>query len=351
MKGRYMVTRIALATLALVLGSLPAFSQSERVVALVVSVGDGTARADAIQTQLQLMGAETLRADGPNNAQLRSIVTRFAREAAESRATFVYLDAPAVTFEGRSFVLPKGATLNNPTDLFTQAIPIQAFARSAGQAEQGGGVAMTVVAQAGALPAGLTKADRAPDAVPGSAAVLVAGVDVFKPLLSIVESFATREEIEVGAMLKQMSGQPGVTVSEIPRIPILLRVAAVPQASAPQAEAPASPVAAVAAAPEATEAPEAPAVSAPPAIVTEEPVKNEVKAPETLKDLTLLEQSLSRAAKRSIQRKLRDLGHYKGLVDGIFGPQTRDAIKAFQTGRLEQPTGFLDRQQQLDLTS
>lgn len=340
-----MVTRIALATLALVLGSLPAYSQSERVVALVVAVGDGTARADSIQTQLQLMGAETLRADGPNNAQLRSIVTRFAREAAESRATFVYLDVPAVNFEGRTFVLGKGATLNNPTDLFTQGIPIQAFARSAAQAEQGGGVAMTVVAQAGTLPKGLTTADRAPEAVPGSAAVLVAGVDAFKPLLSIVESFATQEEIEVGAMLKQMSGQQGVTVSDIPRIPILLRVAAVPQASEQQAEVPASPVAAV------PEAPAVSAVSAPPAAVAEEPVRIEAKAPESQEDLTLLEQSLSRASKRSIQRKLRDLGHYKGLVDGIFGPQTRDAIKAFQTGRSESPTGFLDRQQQLDLTS
>ena len=146
-------------------------------------------------------------------------------------------------------------------------------------------------------------------------------------------------------MLKQMSGRQGVTVSEVPRIPILLRVASAPRASASRAEAPASAVAGVVA------APEVPATSSPLAIVAEESVGIEVKAPGSLEGLTLLEQALSRAAKRTIQRRLRDLGHYKGLVDGIFGPQTRDAIKAYQIGRSEEPTGFLDRQQQADLTS
>ncbi len=347
-----MVMRIALTLLALVLGSFSAHAQSERVVALVVSVGDGAARADAIQTQLQLMGAETLRADAPNNAQLRSIVTRFAREAADSRATFVYLDVPAVKFEGRTFVLGKGATVKNPTDLFTQGIPIQAFARSAAQAEQGGVVAMTVVGPPGELPVQLSIADRAPEPVPGSASVLVAGVDGFQPLLEIVETAAAQEEIDAGAMLKQMSGQQGVTVSDIPRSPILLRIAPRP-AAPPQVEAPAAPGAAAVVLPETPPEvlSETPSVAAAPAAIAEEPATVEAQAPESLEDLTLLEQSISRAAKRSIQRKLRDLGHYKGLVDGIFGPQTRDAIKSFQAGRSEEPTGILDRKQQLDLIS
>lgn len=333
--------RIVFVTLALVLGSLPAKAQSDRVVALVVSVGDGGGRADAIQTQLQLMGAETLRADGPNNAQLRSIVTRFAREAADSRATFVYLDAPAVNFEGRTFVLPKGATLNNPTDIFTQAIPIQAFARSSAQAEQGGAVAMTVSDQSLELPDTLTFTDRAPESVPGSAAVLVAKVEAFDPLLAIVEATAAQNEIELGAMLKQMSSQAGVTVSDIPSIPILLRIDAAPpgpdQVDTTAATTTAS----------ATSQLETPAT--PPA--TETSNTGQVEPQKTLEELALLEQSISRAAKRSIQRKLRDLGHYKGLVDGIFGPQTRDAIKAFQTSRSAQPTGFLNRQQQIDLNT
>ena len=33
---------------------------------------------------------------------------------------------------------------------------------------------------------------------------------------------------------------------------------------------------------------------------------------------------------RQIQKKLKSLGHYKGNVDGIYGTQTRNAVRAFQ---------------------
>lgn len=33
---------------------------------------------------------------------------------------------------------------------------------------------------------------------------------------------------------------------------------------------------------------------------------------------------------RTIQRKLKNWGYYKGTVDGIFGPQTKEAVKYFQ---------------------
>lgn len=329
--------RVAFATLALVWGSQLASAQSKRVVALVVSVGDNTTRADAIQTQLEIMGAETLRADEPNNAQLRSIVTRFAREAADSRATFVYIDAPAVNFEGRTFVLPRDATLKNPTDLFTQGIAIQAFARSAAQAEQGGAVAMTVTALGGDLPDALSVTERAPEAVPGSGAVLVASADTFGTLLAALEGASTQEEIELGAILRELSGKGGITVSEVPRTPILLRIAARSPVS-DQPDPASTPSIAL---------PEAPATPATTGTTDEGAVEPE----DILAELALLEQSMSRAAKRSVQQKLRDLGHYNGLVDGIFGPQTRDAIKAFQTSRSEETTGFLNRRQQLDLIS
>ena len=33
---------------------------------------------------------------------------------------------------------------------------------------------------------------------------------------------------------------------------------------------------------------------------------------------------------KTIQRKLKNWGYYKGAVDGIFGPQTKEAVKYFQ---------------------
>ncbi len=338
-----MFARVVLTTLSLMFAALSGAAQtSDRTVALVISVGEGGARADAVQTQLQLMGAETLRAADPNNAELRSILKRFAREAEDSRATFVYLDAPAVIFEGRDYVLPAGATLGRSTDLFTQAIPTLAFARSAALSEQGGAVVLTVTAPPSGLPGGISKVERAPDPVAGAAAVVVAGIGAFGPVLTVLEAAARQEEVELGTILRGMFTKDGVTLSDLPSNRILLRAA--PELAADPEPAP---VATPAATPE--------PVAAPQPVAEPEPVVEATATPElpaeTIDELRILEQSLSRSAKRGIQRELRAGGFYRGLVDGIFGPQTREAITDFQQSRSEEATGVLNRRQLLDLRS
>lgn len=54
---------------------------------------------------------------------------------------------------------------------------------------------------------------------------------------------------------------------------------------------------------------------------------------------------LDRAARRTIQRDLTDLGHNTRGVDGIFGPGSRSAIAAWQRGEGLADTGFLTRDQ------
>lgn len=310
-----MLLRIMLTGLGL-WAAAGAAAQTDRTVALVMTVGDGAARADAVQAELQALGAETLRADAPGNAQMRSILKRFAREATDARAGLVWLDLPVVAFEGRGYVLPAGVVLERPTDLFTQAIPVRAFARSAQQAVEGGAVVVMAVPPKGDLPDGVTAEARAPEQVTGSAPVVLANPGAFDVLHGLLVAAAGAEEVELGALLSAMEGLDGVSVSGLPATPVFLR-------QPPQAE------------------PEAPA----PAIV------EETGTPETLEELTLLEQSLSRSAKRAIQTSLRAQGHYQGLVDGIFGPQTRAAITAFQETRSDDPTGVLTRRQMLDLRS
>ena len=52
--------------------------------------------------------------------------------------------------------------------------------------------------------------------------------------------------------------------------------------------------------------------------------------------------TLSRAAVRNIQARLRALGFYRGGVDGTWGPGTQAAIERFQQGRGLQATGHLN---------
>lgn len=51
---------------------------------------------------------------------------------------------------------------------------------------------------------------------------------------------------------------------------------------------------------------------------------------------------LSRAQRREIQRRLKFVKHDPKGIDGIFGPATRDAIKAWQEASGIPPTGYLN---------
>jgi peptidoglycan hydrolase-like protein with peptidoglycan-binding domain len=44
-----------------------------------------------------------------------------------------------------------------------------------------------------------------------------------------------------------------------------------------------------------------------------------------------------------VQLALADRGYYRGRIDGIMGPQTRSAIRAFQRNNGLPVTGRLDR--------
>jgi peptidoglycan hydrolase-like protein with peptidoglycan-binding domain len=44
----------------------------------------------------------------------------------------------------------------------------------------------------------------------------------------------------------------------------------------------------------------------------------------------------------AVQQKLARLGYYHGPVDGIMGPQTRQAIRSFQSVKKLPVTGLVD---------
>ena len=52
---------------------------------------------------------------------------------------------------------------------------------------------------------------------------------------------------------------------------------------------------------------------------------------------------ITRDTMRAVQQALKDRGHYRGTVDGIFGPRTGAAIMAFQRAQKLAVTGVPDR--------
>lgn len=60
---------------------------------------------------------------------------------------------------------------------------------------------------------------------------------------------------------------------------------------------------------------------------------------------------LDRPARQRIQRRLRDAGFDPGEPDGLFGPRTRAAIRAWQQSRQAPQTGYLNGAEVLELTN
>jgi len=60
-------------------------------------------------------------------------------------------------------------------------------------------------------------------------------------------------------------------------------------------------------------------------------------------------ESLSRSDIKQVQQALQKDGFHAGPVDGIWGPETKGAVKEFQQSKQMQPTGKLDHQTVADL--
>ena len=312
------VARLARAALlCLVLPGIALAQDSKpRIVALVVSTGSEPDRADTVAQGLGRINAETLRVTDPSNASLRAVMRRFAKEAEQSEVAIVYIDMPTVTFEERVFVLPQEAELSRATDLFTQAVPLGAFARMTALSERGGAVIVTARDTGTQLPAEIGAATKAPAAESGMSEILLVPAGQSAPAVAAFsELMANPVRVDLRAVLETMAGTELATLSALPPAPIVLK----------------API----------------QVGAPPVQVVQlpAPVANLAQTPEaeppSIDELTIIEQSLSPAVKRRLQRALRGMGHYDGLIDGIVGDQTRAAINAFQAERSEDETGFL----------
>ncbi|MEM7239899.1 MAG: peptidoglycan-binding domain-containing protein, partial [Pseudomonadota bacterium] len=224
--------------------------------------------------------------------------------------------------EDRIFVLPAGFTLDRATDLFTRAVPLSAFGRAAAVSGNGGAVFAKPRAGAYDLSESLSRVTEAPEPIAGGAPIVLETSEAKDPMIATLATFQDAEVIELGQIIRRMAVAPEVTISKEPDFPVILRE---PDRT-PEPEALSGEIAN-------TDAASLPKV--------EENVPVDI--------LVAFEQSMSRSLKRTLQRGLKNSGAYKGLIDGIFGPQTRAAITAYQSTRGVEQTGYLTQSQIVEL--
>ncbi len=284
--------------------------------------------AHAVAAALTAVGFNVVEREDASSGGTDAAIGEFAKRltAAPGSVAVVYACAYTTAFNDRPFLLPVTANITRPTDVLTQGVLAKSLLdplvrNGAGAAllaldlvttpgATGGTAGLDALAQ-GALPEGLgiiaasqANLSNAPTPLATSMVASLKGTEVqVAPLLATLQ--------------QQIGPNRGVTLAALhpPSAPAYLVGAPAPP-PLPSAQAVPVPVA-----PPATAAPTPP------------PASPQIRLP--------ADEDMSDADRRRMQAALARLGYYAGQVDGIFGPDTRAAIRRYQhelgapmTGRL-----------------
>lgn len=343
------ITAGALVALAS-LGTIHSAAAQTSRVALVL--GNGTymvqpavpacpAAARAVADRLRTAGYDVVdRYDvtgGGFDAALADFSARLAK--APGASAVVYICGRGASLNDRAFLLPVSATLERPTDLFTQGVLTKAVYDALWRNNAGPSlVALDVIPPAGPKPTGFDTVVQAASS-DGLAAITVfesspgpSGTPLSAALVATLGSAPT---IDNAALVTAIQGRLGTTsatsiavVRQPKTVGLIIGRPAAPPVAPPPVQPPTPP----------TPPPAPPFVSTPP---VQPPV-----APPPAPGVTMPEEDLMTLDnRRRMQEALKLLGYYNGPLDGVFGPETRAGIRRYQMQLMAEPTGRLTPEQ------
>jgi hypothetical protein len=319
----------------------PAAAQTAQRVALVLGNGAYLVQppvpacppaARAVADRLRAAGYDVVDRNDVSGGGLDAALADFSGRLAKApgAGAFIYICGRGASLNDRAFLLPVSATLERPTDLFTQGVLVKAIYDALARSGAGPSVvALDVMPPAGAKPTGFDSVAQAA-ASDGLAAITVfetspgpAGTPLSSALTATLGSAPTIENGAFVAAVQQRLGSTSATTIAVVRQPTTAglivgrpAVAAAPPVATPPVQPPTPPVA-------------APTVATPPP-----------------PDATMPEEDLMTAEqRRRMQEALKLLGYYNVPLDSVFGPETRAAIRRFQMQVMAEPTGRLTPQQ------
>lgn len=331
---------VAAALAALLVIATPAAAQPPRI-GLVIGNGAYStfpplpaclASSQNLASRLRGLGYQVVERQDVTSGALAAAVSEFAKgmEASPDASVFVYVCGYAANMNDRPFLLPVSANIQRPTDVMTQGILAKALVDVLARGKPSRGVlALDLV--------------PTPDA---AAPVLDTLTQVPAPegmgLIGLVGTPPAAGPTALSTALTTGLATPGVqsgpllagVESELARHPSA-RIAALgmPSISLPLAvdEPPPPPRAPV---PQPEEAPAAAAELSP------MPTRAGPPMP-ALPD----EGAMTVSERRRVQEALARVGYYAGGIDGLFGPETRAAIRRFQHEIGSEMTGVITGEQ------
>jgi hypothetical protein len=316
-----MSARFPTALLGAILGSslltAPASAAAPAHVALVIGNATYTTMpqlpgclpsAHAVAAALTGAGFDVVEREDTTSGAMDAAVGEFVAKLAKApnAATVIYVCSYGTMYNNRPFLLPVSATITRPADVLTQGV----LAKSLIDALRRGNAGPTMVAVdvvAAPIPgAPLAVAlDSATQNLPDQTALIVAG-DIRQ---------ANAPSPLAAALAEQLKSPDVQTETLLPALQQALAMRAITAAAMHQANTSGY---LVGTAPAGTPAPTTTLAGVAPPPLTNPAV--------TLPG----EGQMADGDRRFVQGALQKLGYYSGQVDGVFGPDTRAAIRRYQ---------------------
>ncbi|MCW3475673.1 peptidoglycan-binding protein [Limobrevibacterium gyesilva] len=281
--------------------------------------------AHAVAAALGTLGFDVIERTDASSGGVDAAIAALAKRLADKPGgpVVMYFCGHAMGFNGRPFVLPASATITRPSDALTQGVLAKALFDVLVRGNTRVGIVAIDIVPVGdaSVPIGTETLAEVP-APDGVGAIAVTGTpngaDV-TPLATALTAALAGPTVQSGPLLaavqQQLTGVGGTAVG-------LFRP---PVATGYLAGAPPPPL--------------PPAQPGSPAVVP--PAALPAVAPAILAATIPDEAGMTEANRQRVQDALVRLGYYAGRVDGVFGPETRAAIRRFQheigaemTGRL-----------------
>lgn len=277
--------------------------------------------AQVVGERLRALGfAVTVQTDASNGAMSAALIDLAGQAAAAPEPTVViYFCGYQVEFDNRLFLVPIEASMTRPSDVLTQGLPAQSFLDVAARKTRVGWSLLDTYASPPAQqggPAAIAHFVASQPAAPGHIVLVAAETAVSTTATPLAQSLAAELaappvdlDQAMAAIRRDLAGRATLAIAGSGGGLTLLE---------PPAKPPAPPPVAAVAPPPAPVPPPAAATAPPPS----PPPAPAIAMPE--------EAQYSEVDRRRVQAALRELGYYDGDVDGVFGPETRAAIRRYQ---------------------
>jgi Putative peptidoglycan binding domain len=294
--------------------------------------------ANAVSAALRALNFQITERQDASTGGVDAGMSEFADHLVNGKgAGFVYICGYATDFNNRTFLLPTTARISRPSDVITQGILAKSMLATVSREPSTVAVVVfDLVPQPGA-PQRIDLDSLANVAVPDGVGIIAATetttsqapTPIAAALIAALVGPEVRTEGLLDGVKAKLADSPSTLVAwHAPTHPGFLAGGPAPAAPRPPVPLP-TPVVAPVAPPVA--APVAPPVATPVAVAPQAQMPQEAR--------------MTEFDRRQVQDALRRLGYYDSVVDALFGPETRAAIRRYQHEIGSEMTGYLTADQ------